>query len=170
MTSLFQHSAATNSNNERLYPSESDIKEAFDVVISKSVTKKSGNYSFEIPVHPKNVSIEKNMKEAHERAGLFAGLMDYLWFKKQVKNKGPWDYKQQGGEYQNFGNYNYGATGYAAGIPENILLRAAGWAQKRAGTSKENWGSYWLKEPYGDDPDDQFWIKQGIEHAKKSGY
>lgn len=26
-------------------------------------------------------------------------------------NKGPWDYKQQGKQYQEFGNFNYGATG-----------------------------------------------------------
>ncbi|WP_263079120.1 polymorphic toxin type 44 domain-containing protein [Endozoicomonas sp. Mp262] len=151
--------------------SESEMTEAFDAAVGAS--GKNRNTFFEAvnaPKSPKNVSIEANMKEASERAGLFAGLMDYYWFMEQVKNKGPWDYKQQGREYQNFGNYNYGAAGYAAGIPESVLLRAAGWAQKQAGTSDESWGSYWFKEPYGDDPEDQRWIKEGIERAKKSGY
>ena len=110
------------------------------------------------------------MQEASRKVGLITGPFDYYWFKEQVRNKGPWDYKQKGGEYDNFGNYNYGATGYAAGVPENILLRAAGWAQKRAGMSKKQWGEYWFQEPYGDDPLDQHWIKKGIEHAKKAGY
>ncbi len=110
------------------------------------------------------------MQEASKQVGLITGPFDYYWFKEQVRNKGPWDYKQKDGEYENFGNYNYGATGYAAGVPENILLRAAGWAQKRAGTSKKQWGEYWFQEPYGDDPLDQHWIKKGIEHAKKAGY
>ncbi|MCX8287720.1 polymorphic toxin type 44 domain-containing protein [Enterobacter pseudoroggenkampii] len=69
-----------------------------------------------------------------------------------------------------FGNFNYGSAGYAAGIPSKTLLMGAGWAQERAKTSKKKWGHWYQKPPYGDDPHDQFWIRQGIEYAKKYGY
>jgi len=39
---------------------------------------------------------------------------------------------------------------------------AAGNAQKRAGTSRPEWGEPLGEEPYGDDPKDQLRIKQGI--------
>ncbi|MGP3098611.1 polymorphic toxin type 44 domain-containing protein [Serratia marcescens] len=63
----------------------------------------------------------------------------YYWFYHQVKNRGPWDYKQQNRALANFGNFNYGATGTAAGIPADILLMGAGFAQSRAGTSRLEW-------------------------------
>jgi hypothetical protein len=51
------------------------------------------------------------------------------WFYDQVRNKGPWDYKQQSPLYQSYGNFNYGAAGRAAGIPDYVLRRGAGAAQ-----------------------------------------
>ncbi|UVL56947.1 polymorphic toxin type 44 domain-containing protein [Pseudomonas sp. B21-035] len=64
----------------------------------------------------------------------------------------------------------YGACGTAAGISPNVLLRAAGWAQSRAGTSDSGFGKWWGDVPFGDDPQDQEWIKAGIEYAKSFGY
>jgi hypothetical protein len=84
----------------------------------------------------------------------------------QVPNKGPWDYKQQGPEFQAAGNFNYGATGSAMGFPDFVLLRMAGLAQKQAGTSKPSWGSPFGFAPYGDDPADQAQIAAGIQYAK----
>ncbi len=83
----------------------------------------------------------------------------YYWFYQQVKNRGPWDYKQQNRALANFGNFNYGATGTAAGIPAEILLMGAGFAQSRAGTSRSEWSHWYQRPPYGDDPQDQYWIK-----------
>ncbi|WP_084166619.1 polymorphic toxin type 44 domain-containing protein [Pseudomonas knackmussii] len=94
----------------------------------------------------------------------------YYWFYQKVRNGGEWDYKQQDSSLADFGNFNYGATGYVAGIPENILLMGAGFAQGRAGTSKPGWGNWYGEPPYGDDPDDQTWIKHGIEYAKQYDY
>lgn len=121
------------------------------------------------PAHvPAGANITRNIEEAE------AHRSDYLWFYDQVRNKGPWDYKQLGSEYEDFGNFNYGATGAAAGFSEATLLRAAGWAQVRSGTSRPEWGtSVTLLEallgiggtpPYGDDPRDQFWISEGIRY------
>jgi hypothetical protein len=55
--------------------------------------------------------------------------------------------------------------GSAAGIPGEILLRAAGAVQKYTNTSRPNW-SHPLpggKPPFGDDPRDQEMIKEGIK-------
>ncbi|EPH0092009.1 polymorphic toxin type 44 domain-containing protein [Pluralibacter gergoviae] len=99
-----------------------------------------------------------------------ATALTYAWFYYKVKNHGLWDYKQHHPELQNFGNFHYGAIGFAAGIPEKILLMGAGFAQEHAGTSQIMWGHWYQQPPFGDDPHDQFWIKQGIDYAKKVGY
>ena len=88
------------------------------------------------------------------------------------------DYKQECVNYQEFGNFNFGATGAAQGIPDSVLLRGAGWAQIKSGTSQTEWGDSSLlfeitglpilnpwggKSPFGDDPYDQEMILQGIQ-------
>ncbi len=79
--------------------------------------------------------------------------------------KGKYSYKQQGAQYENFGNFNYGMTAAAAGIPEQVALRAAGWAQERAGTSRDEWGNPTdLGGSYGDDPADQQQIRDGYAY------
>lgn len=127
-----------------------------------------------IPLLPKE-GIElvlSNMKiaKAHGMYRDMAPPTTYIWFYLKVRNKGEWDYKQGHPELENFGNFNYGSAGYAAGIPSEILLMGAGWAQEKAGSSKKEFGHWYQKPPYGDDPRDQFWIRQGIEYAKKHGY
>ncbi|MGN8345175.1 polymorphic toxin type 44 domain-containing protein [Pseudomonas sp. SMV71] len=73
-------------------------------------------------------------------------------------------------EYEAFGNFHYGATGTAAGFSEDVLLRAAGLAQSRAGTTTAEFGTWWGRAPFGDDPMDQRWIKEGIRYAKFRNY
>ena len=51
-------------------------------------------------------------------------------------------------------------------IDDAILLRGAGWAQIRAGTSNEEWGAYYGLAPYGDDPHDQIMIQHGINYYR----
>ena len=89
------------------------------------------------------------------------------WFYDHVHNKGPWDYKQRGRQYQDFGNFNYGATGGASGFDLGTLCRAAGYAQCRAGTSLPKWGSPWGRPPYGDDPRDQDQIQAGYNYWRR---
>ncbi|WP_435947456.1 polymorphic toxin type 44 domain-containing protein [Dryocola sp. BD586] len=90
----------------------------------------------------------------------------YYWFYQKVRNRGPWDYKQFNPLFAAFGNFNF----VAAGIPPEILLQGAGFAQSRAGTSKDIWGKWYEKPPYGDDPTDQRNIREGIEYAIQNGY
>ncbi len=107
---------------------------------------------------PPGVSIQNNISKASQ--------MSPKQFYDAVRNKGTWDYKQGGKQYQDFGNYNFGISGSAAGFPADALLRGAGWAQQRAKTSEPKWGNPWGGPPYGDDPADQDWIKEGIKDFK----
>jgi RHS repeat-associated protein len=135
-----------------------------------------------VPHAPNRAKIDRNIQEAENHAGDNV-VSKYTWFYQTVKSGGRWDYKLDSprkGEYERFGNFNYGATGYEAGISEDVLLRAAGAAQIKDGTSNWNfvnademylydysgWGMPTDGPPYGDDPRDQFWIKKGIEYAK----
>ena len=125
-----------------------------------------------VPMGPGSHIIINNMREAR-RNGMPRNMAlpsTYFWFYRMVRNKGRWDYKQFNPSFANFGNFNFGATGTAAGIPGNILLMGAGWAQSHAGTSQTEWGRWYQKPPYGDDPTDQRFIREGIEYARQQGY
>ena len=116
------------------------------------------------PTHtPPGVDVAANIKEASN--------MSYNQWYDAVRNGGKWDYKQQGAQYQEFGNYNFGVTARAVGIPGNIPNRGSGWAQQQAGTSLPQWGNPWSWPPsnFGDDPADQAWINEGIIDYK-NGY
>ncbi len=108
----------------------------------------------EVPLAPPGIDIENNIAEAAK--------LSAIQFYNKVRNKGDWDFKQQGVEFANFGNFHYGATGSAAGFSPSILLRMAGAAQTRAGTSSPEWGSPLSGPPFGDDPVDQEYIMRGI--------
>ncbi|MDW8845460.1 polymorphic toxin type 44 domain-containing protein [Erwinia sp. MMLR14_017] len=118
---------------------------------------------------PPGVSLVNNMMIARFHSGPSA--LTYYWFYNQVRLHGPWDYKFHcGKKYENFGNFHYGAVGHAAQISEPVLLRAAGWAQRSAGNSKLEYGFWYGSSPFGDDPNDQYWIRAGIEYAKRAGF
>jgi len=116
--------------------------------------------------------IRNNMAEArqHSYGRNMAPPQTYLWFYQKVRNGGSWDYKQKNRTWAEFGNFNYGATGTAAGIPENILLMAGGAAQWVAGTNDPKWGNMFFGPPYGDDPNDQRAIREGIQYARQCGF
>ena len=96
---------------------------------------------------------------------------------QSVRSGRSWNYKKLGNQYEDFGNFNYGATGAAIGFSETTLLIEAGRGQIAAGTSRPGWGTpggrIWGKAvpPYGDDPADQAMIKRGIQYyrAKEAG-
>ncbi len=112
---------------------------------------------------PTGVNIKRNIAAAKSHFG------NVFWLKSQVQNKGPWDYKQRGSIYQDFGNFNYGVVGRAMGITRKRLLNQAGVAQIKAGTSRPEWGwpanvsGFGGKAPYGDDPTDQMMITRGMD-------
>lgn len=120
-----------------------------------------------VPLGPPGVDLKANM--------LLAALMRMLpmserlvWFYFHVRPGGPWDYKQRGRQYEDFGNYNYGAAGRELGIPAQILRRMAGLAQQIAGTSEPEYGAptdVCGNSSFGDDPRDQEMIDAGYDHG-----
>ena len=108
------------------------------------------------PQSPPGVDVNYNI--------LVARNMTFREWYNAVRNGSNWDYKQKGSQYEDFGNFNYGATGRAVGIPAQILKRGADWAQTRAGTSKKDWGKPLGSPPHGDDPADQEQIQRGIDY------
>lgn len=100
----------------------------------------------------------------------FAGPYTITTFYSLVRNHGAWDYKQQNTfplQYDRGGNFNYGATGAAAGFSSQLLLRAAGAAQIIAGTSTAAWALPFGPlggAPYGDEPSDQTDIMDGVDY------
>lgn len=126
-----------------------------------------------IPVAGPGIGVVRNNMKDARNYGQSRGMAlpkTYYWFYQKVRNKGPWDYKQFDPYWAEFGNFNFGAAGYAVGILSGILLVGAGWAQKRAGTSRPEWGIWYKDAPYGDDPTDQYWIREGIKYAIENGY
>ena len=118
------------------------------------------------PIAPIGVDQEANIRLAE-------GHWNPIWFRNQVENRGPWDYKQIDRIYEDFGNFNYGVTGTAFGFPASVLLNEAGRAQIRDKNPSPDWGKpgppglpQLGSPPYGDDPKDQYWIEQGIDYYK----
>lgn len=130
----------------------------------------------DVPEIPPSVNLLDNVRRAERSKWLIFAAPRLYWFYQQVRNHGPWDYKQtttydSGGiNYQDFGNFNFGMTGAAAGIELQVLLRGAGWAQEQAGTSTPEWGHWYGGPPYGDDPADQAEIIAGFNYYKNGCY
>lgn len=110
---------------------------------------------------PKSVDIKVNMALAS------AHSPNIFWFHSQVKGGGQWDFKRGGNrQFQDFGNFHYGAVGTAFGFSQNVLLKEAGLNQMTGRNANPAWGNPQSGPPYGDDPVDQKWIKNGIDFTK----
>ena len=124
-----------------------------------------------IPPSPPGANIYENMRSAKNR-------INPMWFRKMVKNKGPWDFTQKGSIYQDFGNFHFGATGASFGFYKQVILQETGRAQQAAGTSRPEWGCpsstrwdiFGGRSPYGDDPEDQLQIINGIDFCRCIGH
>jgi RHS repeat-associated protein len=142
-------------------------------LLSRSVAQAVLSSAFKqttAPLAPPGVLVDENTVLARVQKGrlVFDERILY-WFYQQVRNRGPWDYKQLGKQYEDFGNFNYGVTGSALGIPDWLLLRAAGYASTKADRSRaKKWGHWWGGPPYGDDPRDQQKIREGIQYWKEN--
>ncbi|MFO1356892.1 MAG: polymorphic toxin type 44 domain-containing protein, partial [Gammaproteobacteria bacterium] len=120
------------------------------------------------PTAPPGVNVDNNIDIAKDYSWLNPGAL--VAFGNLVRNHGDWDYKQASNArpspYEAFGNFNYGATGAAMGMPDQVLLRMAGVASIVAGTSPKDSSNPLWRAPYGDSPVDQSWIEKGIEYSK----
>jgi len=127
------------------------------------------------PKNPNNHvwNLHSHIEEAASKKLLLvvSPVSGLLWFGNQVKVGGIWDIKQHYGndaEAENFGNFNYGATGAAMGLPYEVLTRVAGAAQTyvnlRNGTYDPSDGIWYGNSPYGDEIRDQEWIVRGYNY------
>ena len=106
----------------------------------------------ELDKFKKSQQLRHNINETKQ-----LGFVNWI---NNVRPGGSWDYKEGGKkpEMQYVGNFNYGATGRAAGIDASILRGAGGVVQIGTGTS--SWDFY---DSNFDDPIDQEMIQQGID-------
>ena len=108
------------------------------------------------------------------------------WFAVEVHSGGAMDYKQQGSQYRAFGNFNFGAVGAALGFSTPYIQWGAGVASYNAlllynigqlimqeasgGTNTAqlafhlDWGTPLTGPPYGDNPQEQAEIAQGVQY------
>ena len=91
-----------------------------------------------VPPHLDRMNVDQNIAEEESNAPLLPNLFGAPLvpgdFYQKVEGHGPWDYKQNfnlddsgarvyPSPYEDFGNFNYGATAAALGVPENVALR-----------------------------------------------
>lgn len=139
--------------------------------VTGASSSNSGNSNSMRPQAPAGVNINQNIKEA-ERHKINLSIFEInkphtqtknaynaLWFVNKVRPGGDWDYKNKyGGQYENFGNFNYGATGKASGYPTFALQSMAGVVQQLRGINNSinkdpmipTSGVPFLSYPYGD--------------------
>ncbi len=115
------------------------------------------------PAGPRGISRADLARQAKTNGAEAAkhSPLNLRWFKSQVGDFGPWDYKRNDPAFEDFGNYNYGYTGEAQGIPARVLYDAAGLVQLKNETSSLDY--FWSNW---DDPKDQEQIKRGISDRR----
>lgn len=126
----------------------------------------------QMPIAPAGANIDTNIKQARES-------FDPFWFIEMVRSNGPWDYKRIDMRYENFGNFNFGATALAFGFQEKFALQVAGlynvltnkaqphWKEKEYQKAILDFAVSFEGPPYGDDPRDQAMIKYGFQYYKE---
>lgn len=136
----------------------------------------TGSTMFEAPALPGDDSVDRNIEKSlqyirnqafrlrdnHVLTHETIPLGKFTWFLEHVNHRASWDYKWVNHSYAYAGNFNYGATGAALGIPLEMLLVGAGVAQRTAVTKPDPaWGAPFGPRPHGDDPRDQAAIQEG---------
>jgi len=135
-----------------------------------------------VPQEPPSVSVNSNIAEAQAHPvdtwNGYRNIYNGMWLVNHVRPGGAWDYKMRYGEgFEDFGNFNYGATFSAAHVSPALALWAAGVVQVLSGNSTMGWtfpAGVGLKSwqlptvipPHGDDPGDQALVQRGIAYYK----
>jgi hypothetical protein len=124
-----------------------------------------------IPTTPPGVDVDRNIDTIHALIKDLGSEGAGAYWLNAVREGGIWDYKRLTPDlrYESFGNFNYGATGRALGLPEQVLRRGAGAVQWLGGPYDPSQGNPLGGPPYGDQPIDQYWIGRGIEYYDRRG-
>jgi RHS repeat-associated protein len=86
-----------------------------------------------------------------------------------VRTNGQWDYKNAAGyQYDPYGNFNFGATSAALGVPYYLVQNGAGFVQGDPSTGS---GALFFQWPYGDDAPGALQIQAGYNYylARSAG-
>jgi hypothetical protein len=105
----------------------------------------------QVPPYPPGENPDTNIYWTVQGGPLF-------WF-FQILPGAPWDYKRLGTKYDDAGNFNFGATGAALGIPDSKLLSGADGFKEFMLLLK-------LKLPHKNEPEKQREIQRGIDYFK----
>jgi RHS repeat-associated protein len=132
-----------------------------------------------VPVHPPNVDVDNNIDWAENPSygsndpnAIAGGFEAHVgaWFDRICCDSSQWNYKAWSprGKYDAFGNFNFGATGAALGIPQSILLRGAGLAKFFNVHPLGKFGNPLGQWPYGNQREKQQAIEDGIRYFKNN--
>jgi RHS repeat-associated protein len=122
------------------------------------------------PLAPPGVSVDFNImltNNAMRDIGADYTGTQLDWFYNMVNTGNPWDYKQQGDQYTNFGNFNYGASCTAMGWSPDFCQGAAALARDYRAYKLDlplGKGIPFLIPPYGDQSADQVQIEHGYDY------
>jgi hypothetical protein len=114
-----------------------------------------------VPPAPPGVQLSLNLEIAHDYSiynpGAFLAYAQLEW------HSGLWDYRTNfGQQYDDFGNFNFGATAAAMGATYYETQNAAG-IYDHSGKSE---GIPFFKWPYGDDVDGAKQVQAGYDYVK----
>ena len=117
------------------------------------------------PVAPPGVSVNSNIGIAKNFSWMNPVAATGLY--ALVRNFGPWDYKRRGRQYEDFGNFNFGAVTFAMGMPYYIAQNGAGIYQQLRGAAGAGEGVPFLQFPYGDAISDARQIQLGRQYVQQ---
>jgi len=131
-----------------------------------------------VPPHPAGADVDANIGTAQ-----FSNAINWLnpathdvavnlWFTHLEAPGQAWDYKSQGGmQYDDFGNFNYGAAGAAAGFPLSELQTVAGGLSAVLGTgNQQTYGPFYKSPYYAHAPIKSSQISAGYAYFKNGCY
>jgi len=136
----------------------------------------------QVPPHPPGADVNANIRatsatDAKAAITQTPRVRVFQWWANQVAPHAPWDYKDQPHGFQlydDFGNFNYGATGSVLGIPNTTLFQGAAFARYGANivdgrnpfASLQRYGSPFKGPNYGNDVHKNEMIRQGIKYQQ----
>jgi hypothetical protein len=129
-------------------------------------------YASDIPAGPKedlrlHVQATRFVGAGILLGGPLGGTAPAAWFLNMVRPGGAWDYNDQNPDWDDFGNFHFGVLAGALLIPDEIAEIGAGIVNYFKGAWIEKFGTPLSGPPYGDDPDDQMWIQEGVRFYSK---
>lgn len=162
---------ASTSQGEVEKLSQQIYKLATDSTTSIDISKPYAYYEMGRDTTDEILDLMKNTEKKYAEQKKRGWALNLAFFKNVVNNNGELDLKNLSAYQTNatyvfdgeivdrdaLGNITYGYFGRYLGMPIQLLLSSAGYAQYQAGTS--NWDFFFS---YGNDPRDQYRIMQGI--------